>query len=68
MNHTVSDLASGAISMTEQRYRPADDEEEEFRRRLHDLIVWALRQLRDEAGDEIALAMAEPARPATSGG
>ena len=45
--------------MTEQlRYRPADDEEEDFRRRLHDLIVWALRQLRDEAGDEIALAMA----------
>ena len=48
-----------AERLTDQdRYRPRDAEEEEFRRRLHDLIIWALRQLRDQAGEEIALAMA----------
>ena len=47
--------------MTEDnlRRRAADDEQDEFRRRLQALIVWALQQLRDQAGEDIALAIAD---------
>ena len=45
--------------MTEQRYRPTNDEQEEFGRRLHDLIVWALLQLKEQFGEDAAVAVAD---------
>ena len=48
-----------AITSLQARYRPADDEGEEFARRLHEVIVWALRQLGEQAGHQVALGVAD---------
>ena len=45
--------------MTEQRYRPSDAEQEEFGRRLDDVICWALRRVHEEEGEDVALALAQ---------
>jgi len=42
-----------------RRYRPADDEGEEFARRLREVIHWALRELGEQAGHHVALATAD---------
>ena len=40
------------------RYEPTEAEQEEFRRRLDGVIYWALRQVHDEEGEDVALALA----------
>ena len=38
---------------------PDADEEREFQRKLHEVIVWALHKLKEQEGQEIARAVAE---------
>jgi len=44
---------------SEHRYRPADDEGKEFARRLREVIHWALRELGEQAGHQVALGVAD---------
>ena len=42
----------------DRRYRPTNDEREEFARRLREVIDWALRELAEQSGHQVALATA----------
>ncbi len=45
--------------MTEQRYRPPADEQDEFWRRLREVMNWALQEVLADGGPAIATAVAE---------
>jgi hypothetical protein len=45
--------------MTTNPYRPSDDEQRQFAAKLDDLIMWGLAKLKEQAGPEAAVAVAE---------
>ena len=46
------------------RYRPADAEADEFRRRLSEVILWALEKVVEQARPAVAVALAMRSTPA----